>query len=113
MGIHCHHDRKILDFQLPDGLRRAEFFEEIDVANLLDALGQHLWDRFARSNTLLISANRELQMRRLRLESVLHHDVQIDWLAADTDPRPLHVWLKLDTGMHRLGFAPDTGERLG
>ncbi|MDR2012653.1 MAG: alanine racemase [Rhodanobacter sp.] len=47
------------------------------------------------------------QMRRLRLEGVVHTDAQIDALAADRDPRPLRVWLKLDTGMHRLGFAPE------
>lgn len=46
------------------------------------------------------------EMRRLNLESVVHHPVQIDWLAADRDARPLRVWLKIDTGMHRLGFAP-------
>ncbi|HUD43358.1 MAG TPA: alanine racemase [Dokdonella sp.] len=46
------------------------------------------------------------EMRRLTLESVIHHPVQIDWLAADRDSRPLRVWLKADTGMHRLGFAP-------
>ncbi len=46
------------------------------------------------------------EMRRLNLESVIHHPVQIDWLAADRDARPLRVWLKIDTGMHRLGFAP-------
>ena len=46
------------------------------------------------------------EMRRLRLESAIHHETQLDWLTADSDPRPLHVWLKLDTGMHRLGFAP-------
>lgn len=47
------------------------------------------------------------EMHRLDLESAIHHDVQIDWLAADRDRRPLRVWLKLDSGMHRLGFAPD------
>lgn len=47
------------------------------------------------------------QMRRLRLDTVVHSDVQIDALAADHDPRPLRVWLKIDTGMHRLGFAPE------
>jgi alanine racemase len=52
------------------------------------------------------------EMRRLRLDSVIHHDAQIGWLAADTDPRPLHVWLKLDTGMHRLGFAPERAREL-
>jgi alanine racemase len=47
------------------------------------------------------------EMRRLRLESAIHHDAQIEWLAADRDTRPLRVWLKIDTGMHRLGFAPE------
>lgn len=46
------------------------------------------------------------EMHRLDLESAIHHDAQIDWLAADRDRRPLKVWLKLDSGMHRLGFAP-------
>lgn len=46
-------------------------------------------------------------MRRLGLEPVVHHDSQITWLQADRDPRPLTVWLKLDTGMHRLGFPPE------
>ncbi|MFI4969138.1 MAG: alanine racemase [Lysobacterales bacterium] len=46
------------------------------------------------------------EMRRLRLDSVVHCDAQIGLLAADRDPRLLRIWLKLDTGMHRLGFAP-------
>lgn len=50
------------------------------------------------------------QMRRLDLDSVVHHASQLDWLGADAPPsgaRPLRVWLKVDTGMHRLGFAPE------
>jgi alanine racemase len=47
------------------------------------------------------------EMRRLRLDTVVHNDAQIDALAADRDGYPLRVWLKLDTGMHRLGFAPE------
>lgn len=47
------------------------------------------------------------EMRRLGLEAVVHHDIQIEWLAADRDAHALRVWLKLDTGMHRLGFAPE------
>ena len=31
-------------------------------------------------------------------------DTELDLIAADRNPRPLRVWLKLDTGMHRLGF---------
>lgn len=39
---------------------------------------------------------------------VVHHDAQLQWLqnAALDVTRPLRVWVKIDTGMHRLGFAP-------
>jgi alanine racemase len=47
------------------------------------------------------------ELRRLRLDAVIHHDSQLAWLQADPDARPLRVWLKIDTGMHRLGFAPE------
>ena len=47
------------------------------------------------------------ELRRLKLDVVVHCDAQIDALAADTDLRPLRVWLKVDSGMHRLGFAPE------
>lgn len=37
---------------------------------------------------------------------VVHSDRQLEWLAASRLARPLRVWLKIDSGMHRLGFAP-------
>jgi len=46
------------------------------------------------------------EFRRLQLDAVIHHESQLAWLEADRDPRALRVWLKIDTGMHRLGFAP-------
>jgi alanine racemase len=42
-----------------------------------------------------------------RLDVVVHHDSQLQWLAQGQLLRPLDVWLKIDTGMHRLGFPPD------
>lgn len=39
------------------------------------------------------------------IETVVHNDAQIAWLAAARAPVP--VWIKIDTGMHRLGFAPN------
>jgi alanine racemase len=45
-------------------------------------------------------------LRRLNVESVVHHDEQLRMLEADAGGAPLRLWLKLDTGMHRLGFAP-------
>lgn len=47
------------------------------------------------------------EFRRLQLDAVIHHESQLQWLEADRDPRALRVWLKIDTGMHRLGIAPD------
>jgi alanine racemase len=45
---------------------------------------------------------------RLGLESVLHHEEQLRILEAEGSrlSAPLRLWLKLDTGMHRLGFHP-------
>lgn len=45
------------------------------------------------------------QLRRLGLDSVVHHESQLALLDADTGQGPpIRCWLKLDTGMHRLGF---------
>jgi alanine racemase len=32
---------------------------------------------------------------------------QLQWLEEASLPAPLHCWLKVDTGMHRLGVAPE------
>ncbi len=40
------------------------------------------------------------------LDIVIHHEAQLDWLANATLQRPIRVFLKLDSGMHRLGFRP-------
>jgi len=46
-------------------------------------------------------------IRRLGVDTVVHHDSQLALLQKDTESEPVRVWLKLDTGMHRLGFAPE------
>jgi alanine racemase len=43
---------------------------------------------------------------RLRLWHVVHCAEQIDWLAAHKTHDPHRVFLKLNSGMNRLGFAP-------
>jgi alanine racemase len=50
------------------------------------------------------------EFRRLQLDAVIHHESQLRWLEADRDPRPLRAWLKIDTGMHRLGIDPEDAE---
>jgi alanine racemase len=50
------------------------------------------------------------QLRRLGVDTVVHHESQLAMLEADREADPIRVWLKLDTGMHRLGFAPELAE---
>ncbi|MDP1707516.1 MAG: alanine racemase [Gammaproteobacteria bacterium] len=45
-------------------------------------------------------------VRQHGLSMVVHHAAQIDMLEATTTGAPIPVWLKIDSGMHRLGFAP-------
>lgn len=47
------------------------------------------------------------QLRRLGVETVVHHLSQIEMLEQAADGDPIRCWLKVDTGMHRLGFAPE------
>ena len=41
------------------------------------------------------------------LQSVVHSQEQVDAILKADLEKPLTVWLKLDTGMHRLGFHPE------
>jgi alanine racemase len=44
------------------------------------------------------------ELRRLQLDAVIHHESQLAMLEDEPNGAPIRVWLKLDTGMHRLGF---------
>jgi alanine racemase len=37
---------------------------------------------------------------------VIHRAAQLAWLQEQRWDRPLSIWIKVDSGMHRLGFAP-------
>lgn len=52
------------------------------------------------------------EMRRLNLEAVIHHESQLAMLEAELSSPALKVWLKLDTGMHRLGFPAERAAEL-
>ncbi|MFN6970677.1 MAG: alanine racemase [Rheinheimera sp.] len=41
------------------------------------------------------------------LQIVVHHLSQVDALLAAELDAPVHVWLKVDSGMHRLGIYPE------
>jgi alanine racemase len=47
-----------------------------------------------------------VQLRELSVVTVVHHPFQLELLAAETGS-PISVWLKMDSGMHRLGFPPE------
>jgi alanine racemase len=61
--------------------------------------------------------SRELEsVTKLALDVVVHHVSQLEILERNPAPEPVSVWLKIDTGMHRLGFAledvPEAVQRL-
>ncbi|WP_133130091.1 alanine racemase [Legionella yabuuchiae] len=50
----------------------------------------------------------ELQPALLsNIQIVIHQRHQLEWLMNSSLTAPLKVWVKVDTGMHRLGFEPN------
>lgn len=47
-----------------------------------------------------------------QLDLLLHHEHQIAALERATLRTPIRVWLKIDTGMHRLGVSPESAPSL-
>ncbi|MDH1764264.1 alanine racemase [Comamonas aquatica] len=88
------------------GLRAADGFAvlEITEAQRLRALD---W----RGPILLLEGvfePRDLELcSRLGLWHTVHCDAQIDWLAAHKTQVPHRVFLKMNSGMNRLGFTPE------
>ena len=89
-----------------DGLRGADGFALLDLAEAqrIRALG---W----RGPVLLLEGcfePRDLELcSRLALWHVVHHEAQIDWLAAHKTHTAQHIFLKMNSGMNRLGFRPE------
>lgn len=50
------------------------------------------------------------RLRSLAADSVVHHDAQLQMLE-QAEGTPIRCWLKIDTGMHRLGFTPDAARQ--
>ncbi len=48
-------------------------------------------------------------LERLDLMTVVHNERQLHWILSARPSAPLRVWLKIDTGMHRLGLTPEQG----
>ena len=88
-----------------DGLRGADGFAllDFDEAQRIRALG---W----RGPILMLEGcfeQRDLELcSRLGLWHTVHCEAQIDWLAEHKTHTPHRVFLKLNSGMNRLGFTP-------
>ena len=88
-----------------EALRGADGFALLD---LIEA--QRVRDLGWRGPVLLLEGAfeaRDLERcSRLDLWHTVHREAQIDWLAAHKTAAAQHVFLKLNSGMNRLGFAP-------
>lgn len=42
-----------------------------------------------------------------QFHTVIHNEYQIELLESSNLQKQIHIWLKLDTGMHRLGIQPE------
>ena len=58
----------------------------------------------------VFSAEQLALAAHLRLDIVVHETQQLALLEAAPAGQPLVAWLKVDTGMNRLGFRPDKFE---
>ncbi|HMN93074.1 MAG TPA: alanine racemase [Hydrogenophaga sp.] len=89
-----------------DALRGADGFALLDLAEA-ERLRALDW----RGPILLLEGvfePRDLELcSRLHLWHTVHCEEQIDWLAAHKTQQPHRVFLKLNSGMNRLGFRPD------
>lgn len=95
------------------GLARvAQALDEADafaVARLDEALALRA-DGIAKPIVLLegFTDREELaEIAQHGIETVVHHEFQVAALEQLRCEKPVFVWVKIDTGMHRLGIAPD------
>ncbi len=88
-----------------EGLRAADGFALLDIAE-----ARKLRELDWRGPILLLEGvfdARDLEScSRLGLWHVVHCEQQIDWLAQHKTEWPHRVFLKMNTGMNRLGFTP-------
>jgi len=76
-------------------LEEAETLHELGVRQPICLLG----GPFSADEARLASVRGYLQ--------VIHEDRQLRWLETHAADLPVQVFVKVDTGMHRLGFAPE------
>ena len=54
----------------------------------------------------VFSAEEMTLVDRYHLDTVVSHQAQLSWVLDSAPNIPLRIYLKLDSGMHRLGFQP-------
>ena len=52
------------------------------------------------------------QIEEHKLDTAVHHPFQLEALLAHSFKRPVRVWLKMDSGMGRIGFAPERYQQI-
>lgn len=119
--IKQHHGGKVL------GVVKANAYGHglVDCAKALDVDGLavacieeavHLREGGVRAPIVLLEGvfdPKELTLvGRHELDIVIHREEQVTWLEQASLLLPLRVWLKFNTGMHRLGFSIDQLEAM-
>ena len=93
-------ERIYAGLQQADGLAMLDF----DEARRVRALG---WDKPILMLEGCFSPDDYRSAQAMQLTIVVHHDAQIDWLIEANLYKTMDVYLKVNTGMNRVGFAPD------
>ena len=92
--------------QVADGLQRADAFA---VARLPEAI--QLRQAGVEKTIVVLEGFQEskdiAQFAEHDLQPVIHHLFQIELLQQVQLQKPIAVWLKVDSGMHRMGLAPE------
>ena len=83
-----------------DGLAMLDF----DEARRVRELG---WDKPILMLEGCFSPDDYRSAQAMQLTVVVHHAAQIDWLIEANLYKTMDVYLKMNTGMNRVGFAPD------
>lgn len=60
----------------------------------------------------LFSSDELPLIEKEELSLVLHTHYQLEWVLSYSFKKPLAVWVKINTGMHRLGFSMDEAKQI-
>lgn len=88
-------------------LNAADGFAVLDIAEAIDLREAG----FAQTILLLEGVFHEADLQlaaSFAVDIVVHNEAQVAMLLRQRLLRPINVHVKMDTGMHRLGFSPDT-----